>query len=973
MMVQNIRRKGESKIHTSFLKEDMVLKKRDVRKENNLLKNKRKHLVLETASVIQKSIIFCIMLFIFLANSEITGFVTSFASNQLKVKLETQYGLSKEEARDGRVCTFEVNVTALKEPIEGILELTIAKKNSQGSAKYSMPISLGTGEQKTFFFSVQVREEFFSYRISVKTEKEEILAEKTAPLHVINYGSYKQLGVISKKTEGYSYLKDFGSVVYFFNDENFLEAANHLSALDLLIIDEIDGLEFSKEQIKRVQEWVEAGGLLILGANVSFGTYKNIGEQLGKVSLTFQIDAEEYRNLKEQINDYEHSRSSAQIQVNEIRKNYGIELPIYVGESMLIGRTLNNMKLMPIVKSLIQLEAAGHKVYLREENNILVTGEDVKKGRVLFFAFPLSFQEPVWMAYQTWLVNWMINQMSETGKNQINAEEYGYFNNYSIENILSISNTKNMPSIGKYSIVFFVYLVIAAPILHFLLKRYELSKYIWGIIPVLAVIFTFIIYLGSSSTRVKEPYYGYFDLEYLESNIKKSTGAVNFFVSIPNNQGHKFTLENSSSLLIDSNSNLKSYYFNTLYQESSAKVSLPAEFENYTSKIIYSGKETEVEVRNVPAFSRNYFTSYYNVDYSFIPNGSVEIDADSITGTITNEFDFVLEDVGIYSNYIYVELGDIEVGKTIEFSEQNITNMINRDMIYLMGNKKIEEHKEFTKEEKRRVYAIQYALDKLYESKESYLIGFKEGLSEQNPLSAVSLGENSYGVTLFLILLETKNNIQEDKIGEDGIQENTISENSIQDSTADKEDDIQASTISENSIQDSTANKEDNTQKSTVRENTVQDSIIIKEENLSVEIKEEVFVPDMEDFMEVIEGEYESESYRYITTETMIVNYHFPREDKITSFLLTSMLNKFENTDYIAAMTGSISFYNYNTKEYDFIFTCSEEAFEKTQEISGEKLINYLDSENNLIVKFENTEIPSFCVLPRISYRKEVR
>lgn len=127
-------------------------------------------------------------------------------------------------------------------------------------------------------------------------------------------------------------------------------------------------------------------------------------------------------------------------------------------------------------------------------------------------------------------------------------------------------------------------------------------------------------------------------------------------------------------------------------------------------------------------------------------------------------------------------------------------------------------------------------------------------------------------------------------------------------------------------------------------------------------------IPSMNNYMSIVSGEYDS-VYNIIMTNQLKVDYTFEKTDKIISLLYSKEYNTEFVKDYWSGFYGTISAFNYNTGEYDRIFTGGIEG-ELTQ------LSSYINDDNTLSLLFEVNKTAQkkySIVLPTISAVKEAK
>lgn len=127
------------------------------------------------------------------------------------------------------------------------------------------------------------------------------------------------------------------------------------------------------------------------------------------------------------------------------------------------------------------------------------------------------------------------------------------------------------------------------------------------------------------------------------------------------------------------------------------------------------------------------------------------------------------------------------------------------------------------------------------------------------------------------------------------------------------------------------------------------------------------FIPNLDEYVEIIEGEVESD-YRYAYTNEVLAEIQFEEEDNIKSISYEKTMNPdlggYSN-HYSYTFKGKIYFYNLNTKQYDLVI-------EGGQEKIITNLEEYLDKDNKLLLKYQANDNNEEMFMPILSAIKEV-
>ncbi|BCN32233.1 hypothetical protein [Anaeromicropila herbilytica] len=124
-------------------------------------------------------------------------------------------------------------------------------------------------------------------------------------------------------------------------------------------------------------------------------------------------------------------------------------------------------------------------------------------------------------------------------------------------------------------------------------------------------------------------------------------------------------------------------------------------------------------------------------------------------------------------------------------------------------------------------------------------------------------------------------------------------------------------------------------------------------------------VYNIESYMSVVEGDY-STVYRTMGGKELTSYYNFDNDKKILSVDYPEELNHTFTRKTWDGFTGDIYFYNVITKRYDLIFNSRTAR-------SAKQLENYLDKNNNLLVKYvvDTDVVSDNCTLPYLTIVRE--
>lgn len=258
----------------------------------------------------------------------------------------------------------------------------------------------------------------------------------------------------------------------------------------------------------------------------------------------------------------------------------------------------------------------------------------------------------------------VLASIGEGKRKQLDMEANGENMEYSLFQGIDITNPSETPGIGPYILILLCYLILIGPPLYFLLKKYDKHNLMWGAVPLFSVVFTLIIFMLGSGTRKTEPYVGYYAIE--EKNRDETRETVYFGITSPHNEAYDLIFEKrnkvvSMSARFDYNYSNFSYQF---YANRNERTDVA-----FNTVVTEDEDKTNISIRDNAAFSKNYFRGTSKKKEETDLNSSISVTKDyEVLGNITNNTGYSLTKAVLCAGDIYVELGDVEAGETVDVS-----------------------------------------------------------------------------------------------------------------------------------------------------------------------------------------------------------------------------------------------------------------------------------------------------------------
>lgn len=541
------------------------------------------------------------------------------------MEVSVHVGLSGCAIRSGRFVPVHLILKNSGKDFEGIFRLYINGQdaNTTDRTVVDKKIQIAAGETKEYTL-------VFSY--STSSALQTALCDKRGKVLGDNHLD-KQLVMThegwNSTTAAYAYgciSEDSASLSYVTGkDERQVEAvqdwvltddARTLDIFDILVINQFDTTQFSEKQIAAISEWVRMGGTLILGT----------GAQPEKTLKAF-------------------SGTLLQGTIGNARKistSYGTYLDVS------------------------ELQIENMKPILSQEDTMLVGRMDYGKGCVMVSTFDLAAvgDQLAERLQSLFYLNMSMDRKTQLINEASTDSDYAYYDDMygelSLKNGLQATEVNGLPNVALYAVLLLFYAVFIGPVLYSILRKRGKREWLWRLIPVSAVVCSVLIYLIGTGTRVKHPYINYLS-EIDLSNKEISTMQTKMMLTSPNND--PFDLDISEKYVIPYQ--LEEGYYYSGNQSSHL---------DYKSRIEYQNKNTLLHMDNLSAFDSLLFQQNQEVEMQGrVEFTDVSLNRDALSGIVTNQSGYDLEQCCILCNGDLLSLGDLKQGESVSLDQLDVS------------------------------------------------------------------------------------------------------------------------------------------------------------------------------------------------------------------------------------------------------------------------------------------------------------
>lgn len=446
--------------------------------------------------------------------------------------------------------------------------------------------------------------------------------------------------------------------------ESLNRNTKNISALDVIIINNYNMSNLQSEQYENLSTWIENGGILVIG------TGENAPKTIGSINKEF-IDFN-YSGTKN-INEY----------------------------------------------TIANLSIKDASTVLQEGENPLIYAINKGKGKIYVSAFDLgnksiASKENVMKAWKECLGNDFLNKRNFT--------RHGNYVPFQMEQLSSrIPNVQDF-KMGTLVVIFLVYALLIGIIVYFIMKKFNKREWLWGVIPVIAISFSIILYVIGGSTRIN-------DIVLNQVNViisdKNGTGNTLGYLGISSKYKGELVVEEPKG------TNLQNYVNNNYYYDPNQSTN---SFTKLSSRTVYKENNSYYEFKDLSALDMKKFAILGHKEIVPEIKTNLNYDSQKLVGTINNTLGYDIKKMLVISSNNVWDLGEIK-------SNENINVDINSNFAFGLSqygesleedyyrNYEMSKNKKEIKEKYKDIFRISSLISSLGESnieKTAYLVAITD-------------------------------------------------------------------------------------------------------------------------------------------------------------------------------------------------------------------------------------------------------
>lgn len=536
--------------------------------------------------------------------------------------LSTSYGQEKFEfdidvGFDGYVKPEEPTPVRIEvknnfKDIEGKIELLVNKRHNKKVYynSYSKKINIAKDSTKI----INLDAVFYSndlLHVRIVDKNGNVVFKKMAKYLKMNRPDGMFMGVFSENVDSLRYLSKIQSTsISNGSRDNFFEIAglddtlpeNHrtLKIFQTMVINNYDSEKLNEKQRQAVKEWVEAGGLLLIGTGPNY-----------QKTLTGMED----------INFIE-VKGTKEISIDD----FGGYEPL-----KLVDASLRD----------------GEEIFIKGNNDLKLYHRKLGKGHIVIAGFDMGLSPFVnWDGKDKFIgkvINKYLNSDIANYERSHPTSRSHWFNN-----IVNYLPYNLLPSMKTILIILILFILLVGPINYFVLKRIDKRELLWVTIPIIVVVFSTSIYILGFKTRLRQPISNNVSIIKIDDESKTAMVSTRAGLMGFKNGDWHITLDKNSEALLDG---IRDY--DVLQRFGDKEV---------VTEYIFD-KENHVIFKKAGILDVETITINNEIEFNDEIVSDIVIKDGKLVGTVNNIPDLNLQDMIIFYGSRYKKLGDFKEGE----------------------------------------------------------------------------------------------------------------------------------------------------------------------------------------------------------------------------------------------------------------------------------------------------------------------
>lgn len=502
-------------------------------------------------------------------------------------------------------------------------ELQIEMPNRSDSITiYAMNVSLPKDSTKKFIMNVPMN--VFSTKLRVNlAEGKKIVSTKSFRIDPGSNMETYAIGILSDDFDSIKYINritiknlgNFSTKNVRLDENSFPEDIDAIKTFNVIVINNFDTSKLSKPQYEVLKKWVYGGGTLIIGT----------GPSQNKTLAVFKDDF----------------------------------ITGEVGEVRVISTS--SLQDMAGSKSMEAMNISALDISIKDSLSVIKDGnftllQKIEKGKGVIGVASFDFgMEPLstWIGNSTFADKLIVSVLPQYYLSDTYQKGMMYQDNmYAINNALRNIPELPLPKTSHMIFLYAAYILLAAPISYFILKRLDKRELMWLTVPILSITFSGAVYVSGAGTRLTEPV----------TNVISVVDIDNSGTIIPKIYAGVFTPQ-KDSIRIEAGEdfNIRPLMLNNGYY--TRRIDDDNTPKRIDSKVIVSPK-TVLEFYDSGIWSMKTLAMETDEVITGKLESNLNYSKGSFTGTIINTSGFDLDECYIITPNQYAGIGPMKNGET---------------------------------------------------------------------------------------------------------------------------------------------------------------------------------------------------------------------------------------------------------------------------------------------------------------------
>lgn len=556
------------------------------------------------------------------------------AAVESPISLEVIYGY-KNIAKSGRFLPLRVEMeNRTGQAFKGTLRVLTMESDMQGYSidpdydvyQYEYPVEIPAYGSLTESLSISLGARVDQMYVRLLDESGQEAGQKRLKLNLNMETAELFVGVLSDNPEKLLYLSGAGINYGTLRTRSIEMTAASLPSnelgldqLDVLLISDFDTGSLSGQQVEAVWEWVQKGGVLLIGTGA-------------RGNETLRAFAGE---ILEQ----------AVPQPDQYVINMGVEYAVDGPEGASIPLTCTEVLLK-----------GGSEILSSDELSVL-SSMSAGNGIVAVSMFDFVDIEQFCQENISYIDHLFTTLLGESRINSLSSAMNGATSNlyWSVQSLINTGNLTRMPRVGLYVVLAAAYVVLAGPGLYFFMKHRGILRYYQPSVALLSLCCTGMVLLMGMATRFTGPFFTYATIR----DTDQDTISENTFINMraPYNKPYSVRLN-------------PDYTLYPLAGSTYSGISPAPRFTGEESPAVtihYGREETGIRADNAGAFHSRFFMMERHMENEKKEGLTGDINSfdGRVTGTLTNNYAQEVEDVAILLYNQMILVGHMDPGETV--------------------------------------------------------------------------------------------------------------------------------------------------------------------------------------------------------------------------------------------------------------------------------------------------------------------